>query len=552
MGTAMPRSKPPAQRRQRCCCGAESASPGARSRSSICGSNGAGSAPSRLRQVDDDETLSLWALARRRGSLRLRGRGDTDSRQHSLGQRVEVGGNGAFWEPIAARDLHWFHDGQRCWLHEDRSGLWSGWCAETARPVRFQFQTNWRPWRSLLDSSDAPMVRWFCGASTNAAFNELDRHVLRQRGSLLSLIAESDRRAADFVCLRELLADSVVAAHVMSTLLGVLPPQRATLLLANVPAAVTWIEACKRMALPYVAIAGATAAAVADRLVDSASSLLAVSDDRVATARAALAATPSHLQPKTLLVDVFGQSESPPSGWHLASDLLPQAEAALGRLCSNSVHAVVDEHLAARALWRMAAPRPVDASHPLFVLYTSGSTGRPRGIVHVHGGYEVGLVTTARLVFGRRRDDTLFVVATNGWITGQSYMIAAALLTCTPTVLLDGSPLSSADRVAQIVSHHYVTILKSGSTFLRMLMTCPGHGDLVSRHRLWSLRLCTFCAEPVAETVHRFAVQHFTPMVTVRLSRTSTHLSPSAPTDGSGVLPSPSHRTRIGQRSMAL
>ena len=34
------------------------------------------------------------------------------------------------------------------------------------------------PWSHLMDDNEAPFVRWFCGAEVNAAFNEVDRHVL--------------------------------------------------------------------------------------------------------------------------------------------------------------------------------------------------------------------------------------------------------------------------------------------------------------------------------------------------------------------------------------
>jgi len=94
---------------------------------------------------------------------------------------------------------------------------------------------------------------------------------------------------------------------------------------------------------------------------------------------------------------------------------------------------------------------------------------------------------------------------------GQSYMIAAALLCRVPSVLLEGSPVSPPDRFAAVIARHKVTVLKAGSTFLRMLMTMPGAGTILKQHDLRSLRLGTFCAEPVNEAVHRFAFEHLTP-----------------------------------------
>jgi acrylyl-CoA reductase (NADPH)/3-hydroxypropionyl-CoA dehydratase/3-hydroxypropionyl-CoA synthetase len=173
------------------------------------------------------------------------------------------------------------------------------------------------------------------------------------------------------------------------------------------------------------------------------------------------------------------------------------------------------------ALWRLISPLPVEASFPLFVLYTSGSTGKPKGIVHTHGGYQVGLLATSKAVFGLgpptpagsssssssgsnsssssssssssgsgsnsssssrssgsgsggsacRAAHPLLVIATPGWITGRSYMLACAMLCREPSVLLDGSPVAPPDRFARVMATRRVAILNAGSTFLRMVMT---------------------------------------------------------------------------------
>ena len=56
-----------------------------------------------------------------------------------------------------------------------------------------------------------------------------------------------------------------------------------------------------------------------------------------------------------------------------------------------------------------------------------------------------------------------------------------------------------------------MSVLKAGSTFLRMLMTTPDSAKVLGVHDLSTLRLGTFCAEPVNEAVHRFAAEHLTP-----------------------------------------
>ena len=242
------------------------------------------------------------------------------------------------------------------------------------------------------------------------------------------------------------------------------------------------------------------------RLEDTGASVLVTSRAFLEAATAAAAALP---QPPTLVLADSQEDGELPAGCVAAHVLLRRARAAV--LDGADPERLSDAQLLAAA-WKHVPPTPVESSWPLFVLYTSGSTGKPKGIVHTHGGYQVGLCATVRLVFDLRPEsDLICVVATAGWITGQSYMIAAPLLCRVPSVLLDGSPSSPPDRIADVISRHRVTVLKAGSTFLRMLMAMPNVEARLARHDLTSLRMGTFCAEPVNEVVQTFAQRHLTP-----------------------------------------
>eukprot|EP00217_Crustomastix_stigmatica_P003829 CAMPEP_0183789346 /NCGR_PEP_ID=MMETSP0803_2-20130417/362_1 /TAXON_ID=195967 /ORGANISM="Crustomastix stigmata, Strain CCMP3273" /LENGTH=692 /DNA_ID=CAMNT_0026033511 /DNA_START=761 /DNA_END=2839 /DNA_ORIENTATION=+ len=152
---------------------------------------------------------------------------------------------------------------------------------------------------------------------------------------------------------------------------------------------------------------------------------------------------------------------------------------------------------------------PLEADAPLNIVYTSGSTGKPKGLVHVHS-YIGGLSWTFEECFGvtTKYVDTIYVVSDPGWITGQSYMITGPLVTGVTTVLAAGSPTSpKTDRFLQIIASYGVCIFKAGSTFLKSLLDNP---EIFSLHDLSSLRVATFCAEPVNEHVHKFASRHIT------------------------------------------
>jgi acrylyl-CoA reductase (NADPH) / 3-hydroxypropionyl-CoA dehydratase / 3-hydroxypropionyl-CoA synthetase len=164
------------------------------------------------------------------------------------------------------------------------------------------------------------------------------------------------------------------------------------------------------------------------------------------------------------------------------------------------------------ALWASCPPVPLDAEFPLFFIYTSGSTGKPKGVVHVHGGYVAGVAHTMRVVFDAGPGDVIYVVADPGWITGQSYMLCAALATRVTSVVAEGAPVfPSAGRFASIIERYGVTIFKAGVTFLKTVMTDPQNAADVRAYSMRSLRVATFCAEPTSPTVQQFGMELVTP-----------------------------------------
>ena len=86
----------------------------------------------------------------------------------------------------------------------------------------------------------------------------------------------------------------------------------------------------------------------------------------------------------------------------------------------------------------------------------------------MHGGYQVGLLCTCDAVFALRPTDVLFVIATAGWITGQSYMIASALLTRTPSVVLEGSVCPRID-CTRLHADARIHVRESGCTTIYVL-----------------------------------------------------------------------------------
>ncbi|OYT69814.1 MAG: hypothetical protein CFK52_12895 [Chloracidobacterium sp. CP2_5A] len=158
-------------------------------------------------------------------------------------------------------------------------------------------------------------------------------------------------------------------------------------------------------------------------------------------------------------------------------------------------------------LYAHSRPLPVASEFPLFFIYTSGSTGKPKGVVHVHGGYVAGVAHTMKVSFDARPGDVMYVIADPGWITGQSYLISAALTTRVTSVVAEGAPVfPNAGRFASIIERYRVNIFKAGSTFLKAIMTDPQNRADVERYDVSSLRVATFCAEPTSPAVQQFGM----------------------------------------------
>ncbi|MEH6549600.1 MAG: AMP-binding protein [Pseudomonadales bacterium] len=517
---------------------------------------------------------------------------------------------GSFHGEIAAQTIHWFNPALNAWLEKSDSGTWRGWdvgaCAKTDL-------LSWTPWKQALDESDAPFYRWFVGAQTNAAFNEVDRHVLAGHGDETAFFYEGDRWdpvtndgrggpvQEDVLSRRELLVQSVVAAQALLDL-GLTRGDCIAINMPNILAQIIWTEAAKRIGVIYTPVfggfsdktlsdrienAGAKVVITADGAsrnaelagfkeiytdpaldrylsVSTALKILASVDcdqntkdkivahvesalgqeitvsraevmrevgqvlgiaqldaTKIATLRAELAEALSDSPARVSAVIVVKHAGLIDLPWSegrdvWSHDLLEVAEAkvlaAAGLHGRDGLALLGDEELVA-ALWRSVPPVPVAADFPLFIIYTSGSTGKPKGVVHVHGGYVAGISHTMKVSFDANPGkDVMWVIADPGWITGQSYMISAALTSRIPSIITEGAPVfPNAGRFSSIIERYNVTIFKAGVTFLKGIMSNTQNRADVERYDMSSLKVATFCAEPTSPSVQQFAMELMTP-----------------------------------------
>ena len=215
---------------------------------------------------------------------------------------------GAYHGNVAAHTLHWFDpetgdDG--AWLTFDAgTSEWSGWDAKSLEPVTSKRGADWRPWTRALNDDDAPWYRWFEGARTNAAFNEIDRHVLAGFGDEPAFLVEGDRwdqsrdggRGAPVVSYpltRKALLLDVAAAALALRALGLRTGDRIALNLPNIPEQIAWTEAAKRLGIIYTPVFGGFSdKTLADRIHDAGRELSSRQMADSATRRSSPSRTP--------------------------------------------------------------------------------------------------------------------------------------------------------------------------------------------------------------------------------------------------------------------
>lgn len=423
--------------------------------------------------------------------------------------------------------LHWFDKEGDSWYRFDGT-IWTGWsvkscfsskspackpCVATPRPM------SWRPWTTLMDDSKHPYVSWFEDSSTNITFSAVDAPVLDHRHShvrnflqfayaiiMLQVAFECASAATGVEMYTSLnrfeLLSSVcsVSRRLKADLGGELFYSRSERCFFHGRTGfehVVYVLACARLGVVYTCTtADASDGALAHRLRDFKPNILITtahpSDDLM---------TPCNAANKNLRkLHQTCVTMTPP---FRAAVVYFMRQGDVAKLCQQTV-------VAKTCGLYLPPPEAVTDSHALFVVYTSGSTGKPKGVVHGHGGYAACVSRSMTYAFGVHAEDKLLTVGTLAWITGQSYMLYGPLLAGCQSILVQGSPLGvDGLRWALIAESRRATILKIATALVRYGMSSHSQNTTLRELNLSAtLRLATFCAEPVSLEVHAWACKN--------------------------------------------
>lgn len=326
---------------------------------------------------------------------------------------------------------------------------------------------------------DPPHAEWFCGGKFNIVHNALDRHVKTWRKNKVAYTWEGESGQVKKLTYHDLHRKVNQMANALRGL-GVKKGDRVSIYLPMILELPIAILACAKIgAIHSVVFSGFWAKAFQERAND---------------AKVKVAITVDGFYRRGKVIPLKKNVDE-------VLDDIPSLETLI-----VVKHADSPVHMKpGRDLWwedliheqkKECTTEPMDSEDPLFILYTSGTTGKPKGVVHVHGGYAVGIYATLKLVFDLKDQDIWWCAADIGWITGHSYIVYAPLIMGVTSVMYEGAPdYPDPNRLWEIIENHCVNVFYTAPTTIRLFMK---YGEKwPQKHDLSSLRLLGSVGEPI-------------------------------------------------------
>ncbi len=337
----------------------------------------------------------------------------------------------------------------------------------------------YKPWTRVLDDSKAPFFKWFTGAKCNIVHNALDRHIGTETENKTAIIWENDAGDSKQMTYGQLYKAVNKMANGLKNL-KVRKGDRVTIYMQNTPEIAIAMLACAKIgAVHSVVYAGFSAHALRERIDDQGAKVLITSDVGFRGGKT--------IEMKKLCDEAVLGS---PSIRHVVVHRRGNEHVDMKMNRDVYLDALVDSQP------DVCETQQMEAEDPLFILYTSGTTSKPKGVVHVHGGYMVGINRTFDWIFDIKKDDIYWCMADPGWITGHSYIVYAPLMSGVTTLMFEGVPIyPKPDKLWKIVQKYKVNILYTAPTLIRTLIK---FGDKwPEKHDLSSLRLLGSVGEPI-------------------------------------------------------
>jgi acetyl-CoA synthetase len=345
---------------------------------------------------------------------------------------------------------------------------------------------SWKtPFTKVLDSSTAPMFKWFEDGTLNASYNCLDRHVEAGRGDKTALIFEADGGEVTKVTYRELLARTCQMANGLKSL-GVQKGDRVIIYISMSVDGVAAMQACARIGATHsVVFGGFSAQSLRDRIEDTGAVAVITADQQVRGGK--------HLPLKAIVDEALTLG-----GCDSVKNVLVVKRTGAEMAMTAGRDRWMSDVLAGQP--STCEPEWVGAEHPLFLLYTSGSTGKPKGVQHSTGGYLLHAALTTKWTFDLKDSDIFWCTADIGWVTGHSYITYGPLALGGTEIVFEGVPtFPDAGRFWKMIQDHKVSIFYTAPTAIRSLIKAAEANTVVhpKSYDLSSLRILGSVGEPI-------------------------------------------------------
>jgi len=355
---------------------------------------------------------------------------------------------------------------------EDPEGFW----AEQAEKI------DWvKRWDRVLDESNPPFYRWFCGGVLNTCWNAVDRHVEGGRAEQPALIYDSAMTGeVRTITFRELREQVALFAGVLKKY-GVEKGDRVIIYMPMVPEAIVAMLACARIGAIHSVVFGGFASHELATRIDDAQPKLIVS--------ASCGLEPGKVVAyKPLLDGAIAMARHRPERCIVLQR--PQLRAALDPARDVDWH---DAHKGAQPVDCV----PVAATDPLYILYTSGTTGQPKGIVRDNGGHAVALYWTMKNIYNVDPGEVYWAASDIGWVVGHSYIVYGPLLHGNTSVVYEGKPVGTPDAGAfwRVISQHDVKVLFTAPTAFRAIKREDPNGEYMKKYDLSGFRALFIAGE---------------------------------------------------------
>ncbi|OOF25322.1 propionyl-CoA synthetase [Salinivibrio sp. IB872] len=418
------------------------------------------------------------------------------------------------------------------WASRDPEGFWQ---AQATK------QLDWFTFpQTILSKDDNGIERWFADGTMNTAYMALDAHVEQGRGEQTALIYDSPVTDKKTTYTYAALRDYVAKVAGMLAGLGVEKGDRVVIYMPMIPEATVAMLACARLgAIHSVVFGGFAPNELAVRIEDAEPKVVLTASCGIEGAKT--------LAYKPMVDQAIMDSRYKP-------DHVVVYQRAMCRANLDNPRDADWASLLAEAT--PAAPVPVNATDPLYILYTSGTTGKPKGVVRDNGGHAVAMKYSMSAIYNVKPGEVFWAASDVGWVVGHSYIVYAPLLHGCTTVMFEGKPVGTPDAGAfwRVCDEYNVSILFSAPTAFRAIKKQDPNGEHLARYPMTSLRTVFMAGERldpptlewVEEKTQRPVVDHWWQTETGwAIAGNPLGLTCFATKPGSATMPSPGYQVCI-------